>query len=111
LNDTSQRRFKRGTILSYAFVVFNATLDAALKPNLNMQIKIFCDGKPLMDGVPEPITFVGQSDVQRIGTGGSLNLGAGLPTGEYTLQIIVKDSLAKEKQQISTQAVQFEIVE
>ena len=110
-SDTSLRRFKRGTVLSYAFVVFNARLDAADNPKLSVQIKLFCDGKPLFDGDPISVPFDGQADLQRIGAGGSLNLGAGMQAGDYILQIIVKDALAKEKQQISTQFVQFEVVE
>jgi fibronectin type 3 domain-containing protein len=34
-----------------------------------------------------------------------------LPPGEYILQIIVKDTLAKEKTNLATQWVQFEIIE
>ena len=42
---------------------------------------------------------------------GALVIGGKMLPGDYILQVIVTDSLAKAKQQIATQFVQFEIVE
>lgn len=111
LSDTSLRSFKRGSILNYAFVVFNAKLDRTQYPSLTIQTRVFCDGKLLSESSPTAISLNGQTDMMRIGAGGSLNLGAGLSPGEYVLQITVRDTLAKEKQQTRTQFLQFRIVE
>ncbi len=111
MNDTSLRRFKRGTVLRYGFEIYNARSDAAKKPNLTAQIRIFRDGKLLLDGKQTPVDTSGQTDPVRIGFSGALNLTSAMQTGEYILQIIITDNLAKEKRKISTQFVQFEVTE
>lgn len=111
LNSTSLRRFKRGTILRYGTEFYNAKLDAAQKPNLNFQTRMFRDGKLIFEGKQSPVGILGQTDLQRIQTVGALNLGAEMPPGDYILQIVATDNLAKEKQKIATQFVQFEIIE
>ncbi len=109
LIDTSLRRFKRGTILRYALEIYNAKLDAGQKPNLTSQLKVFRDGKPVLEGKDQPLDSLGQTDLQRIGFAGALSLGSEMTAGEYVLQIIISDSLAKEKRRLTTQFVQFEI--
>jgi hypothetical protein len=110
LNATSLRRFKRGTILRYGSEVYNAKL-AAGQPNLTVQIRMFRDGKLVFDGKQVPLELLGQTDLQRIKTVGALNLGTEMQPGDYVLQIVATDNLAKQKQKIATQFVQFEIVE
>ncbi|HXG86665.1 MAG TPA: VWA domain-containing protein [Pyrinomonadaceae bacterium] len=110
LNATSLRRFKRGTILRYGSEVYNAKLAATGQPNLMVQIRMFRDGKLVFDGKQSPLELLGQTDLQRIKTVGALNLGTEMQSGDYVLQIVVTDNLAKEKQKIATQFVQFEIV-
>lgn len=109
MTDTSLRRFKRGTVLRYGFEVYNAKLDASQKPQLTTQLRIFRDGKSLLDGKSVPLELPGQTDFQRLKSVGALSLGGEMPPGEYILQIVVTDSLAKQKRQIATQFVQFEI--
>jgi len=108
---TSLRRFKRGTILRYGYEIYNAKLDAAQKPNLNIQVRMFRDGKIIFEGKQIPLELSGQTDLLRIKSTGAINLGSAMPAGDYVLQIIVTDVLAKEKSKITTQFVQFEIVE
>ena len=111
LGDTSLRRFKPDSVIRYGFEVYNAKLDAAKKPNLTTRIRIIRDGKLVLDGKPQPLDLTGQTDMQRAKSVGVVAFGKGSPPGDYILQIIVIDNLAKPKQQISTQFVQFEIVE
>ncbi len=111
LNATSLRRFKRGTILRYGSEVYNARLDAAQKPNLTVQTRMFRDGKLVFDGKQASLELLGQTDLQRIKTVGALNLGTEMLPGDYVLQTVVTDNLAKEKQKIATQFVQFEIIQ
>jgi hypothetical protein len=110
LNATSMRRFKRGTILRYGSEIYNARL-AAGQPNLTIQTRMFRDGKLVFEGKPVPLELLGQTDLQRIKTVGALSLGAEMQPGDYVLQIVATDNLAKEKQKIAAQFVQFEIVE
>ena len=109
MTDTSLRRFKRGTVLRYGFEIYNAKLDASQKPQIATQLRIFRDGKSLLDGKSVPLDVSGQSDLLRLKSVGALSLGGEMQAGEYILQIVVTDSLAKQKRQIATQFVQFEI--
>lgn len=110
MSDTSLRRFKRGTILRYGFETYNVKLDASKKPSVSVQVRIFRDGKLMLEGKQTPIDVAGQTDLERIKYTGALSLTQAMQAGEYILQIIVTDSLAKQKRRISTQYVQFEVV-
>jgi hypothetical protein len=109
LIDTSLRRFKQGTILRYGFEIYNAKLDAARKPNLSSQLIIYRDGKIILEGKTAPLDLLQQTDFQRVKSVGAISLGSTMQTGDYVLQIVVTDNLAKEKRRIATQFVQFEI--
>lgn len=109
LNDTSLRRFKRGTVLRYGYEIYNAKFAAAQKPNLSARVRIFRDGKPILEGKNAPLDLFGQTDLQRVKASGALNLGDAMTAGDYVLQIVITDNLAKGKRQIATQFVQFEI--
>ena len=108
---TSLRRFKRGTVLRYGYEVYNAKIAAGQQPSLTTQLRMFRDGKMIFEGKQIPLDVSGQTDLQRIKSTGAVNLGSGMLAGDYVLQIIVTDALAKAKSKITTQFVQFEIVE
>ncbi len=111
MSDTSLRRFKRNSFLRYGFEIYNAKLDTSKKPDLMVRIRVFRDGKLILDGKQTPVDFSGQTDLERIKSSGAINLLRGMQTGEYILQIIITDNLAKEKKRTSAQFVQFEVVE
>ena len=110
LDDTSLRVYKRGTILRYGYEIYNAKSNAA-KADLTAQIRVFRDGKLLLDGKQTPLSTDGQTDLERIKAAGAINLGDQMEPGDYVLQIIINDNAAKEKRKTATQFVQFEIVE
>jgi VWFA-related protein len=111
MTDTSLRRFKHGTVLRYGSEIYNARVEGAQKSRLTTQVRIFRDSKIIFNGKPIALDPVGQTDLQRIKFVGAINLGTEMQAGDYVLQIVVTDNLAKERQKISTQFVQFEIVE
>ena len=111
LNDTSLRRFKRGTILRYAFEIYNAKLDALQKPKLFSQVRVFRDGKSIFEGKNIPLKSEEQIDLQRLRSTGAINLGNEMQAGDYVMQIVITDELAKKKRSIAAQFVQFEITE
>lgn len=111
ISDTALRQFKRGTVLSYGAAVYNPKIGAAGKPDLTSQIKLFKDGKAIYEGKVQPISSDNIKDVQRIGANGSLTLGMKMEPGEYVLQVIVTDNLAKKKRQTVSQFVPFELVQ
>ncbi|HEY8562383.1 MAG TPA: VWA domain-containing protein [Pyrinomonadaceae bacterium] len=111
MQDTSLRRFRRGTILNYSADIYNARLDAAQKTQLQTQIRIFRDGKLVLDGQPKPFQPEGNANPTRLNFAGALGLGNEMKPGDYVLQIIVTDNLAKSKGRLATQWVQFELTD
>lgn len=108
--DTALRRFKKGTILRYGLNIYNAETDSSGKTKLQTQIKLFLDGKLILEGQPnsniqESPTTTGTNFV------GGLVLGDEMESGDYVLQIIVTDNLDQKKRNVASQWTQFEIID
>jgi len=104
------RIFKPGTAILYGYQILNAQADAARKPDLDVQTRLFRDGRQIYEGKPTPLPGEGQQDdPKRLIGGGRLKLGDKMAMGDYVLQVIVTDKLANEKYQIATQSMDFEI--
>ncbi|MBV9241767.1 MAG: VWA domain-containing protein [Acidobacteria bacterium] len=108
--DTALRRVSPNHVLRYGFEIYNSKLDPSKQPRLTMRVRVFRDGKVFYDGQAAPVSVADQSDLQHIKAAGALAIGKTMQPGDYVFQVIVTDSLAKEKQQISTQFVEFEVV-
>ena len=104
------RRMKRGMILSYGFAIYNPKLDPSNRPNLTTQAKLFYEGQQIFAGKEAPLNTTQSSKTKRVFAGGSIDLGANLKPGQYVMQVIVSDLLAKEKSRTSTQWINFEIL-
>jgi hypothetical protein len=105
------RRVRHGMMLHYSFLVYNAKLtNAALSPQVQVQVRLFREGQPVFIGKVQPINLTNQADLKRLATGGILRLGTDMSPGEYILQVTVTDALAKEKFSRATQWIDFEIV-
>ncbi len=104
------RRFERGQVMEYAFAIYNAQLSAAGKPNVQTQVRLFRNGQQIFSGEVKPLDVTGQPDLKRLAAGGAMQLGKEMEPGEYVLQVIVTDPLAKEKYRIATQWIDFEII-
>ena len=106
--DTAQRRFKRGTMLRYDYVIYNAKT----KPlDVEVQAKLYRDGKLFLQGTPKPIDTKGQKDLTRIESVGAITLGRNLAVGNYVLQIIATDKRSKRKYQNASRWIDFDIIE
>ncbi|HEX7316367.1 MAG TPA: VWA domain-containing protein [Pyrinomonadaceae bacterium] len=106
------RRFQRGATLDYGFFIYNAKPDRADgKPRLQTQMRLFRDGKLVYEGKLLPFAAQPVNTLGDVGAGGRLQLGTELVPGEYALQMIVIDPLAKEKQRVASQWIDFEVVE
>ena len=103
------RIFKPGTAITYAYQILNAQADAKQKPDLEVQTRLFRDGAEVYTGKPTPLPVENQEDPKRLIGGGRMQLGGKITTGDYVLQVIVTDKLAKEKYRVATQAMDFEI--
>ncbi len=109
--DTSQRIFRRGSILRYGFEVYNAKLDAAKRPQLTFRIRIFRERRLVLDGTETPADLGGQNDFTRVRGSGAVSLAPKMEPGDYVMQVIAYDGLVKPKNRIATQYVQFEVTE
>jgi VWFA-related protein len=103
------RKFKRNSIAAYSYTLYNANPDVTTKlPNLTVQTKLYYDGKIISEGQPQPADIGKQTDLSRINDFGYLKLNAEIPTGDYILQIIIRDLTTN---QITSQWIDFEVVE
>ncbi len=111
LTDTSLRQYKKGSVLNYGFVIFNAKTDSAKRPNLVSRTRLFKEGQPIFEGKPLPVVFEGQTDPKAVNFMSTLSLGTALGVGEYMLEIAITDTLAKGKNATAANYIQFEIVD
>jgi hypothetical protein len=103
------RIFKPGTAITYGYQILNAQADANKKPDLEVQTRLFRDGEQVYAGTPTPMPVGNQEDPKRLIGGGRMQLGGKITPGDYVLQVIVTDKLAKEKYRVATQSMDFEI--
>lgn len=109
MNDTALRRFKQGSVLQFAYEMYNAKLDGAKRPNISTRIRLFRERQLILDGAEKPYDPTGQPDMQRLKTAGAISLSKDMTPGDYILQIIVTDNLAKGKQKTVTHFITFEV--
>jgi VWFA-related protein len=105
------RRFNGGMVMLYGVAIYNAQVDKQTgKPNLQTQIRVFRDGELVFSGEPVSLDTATLTDFKQLPVTGALELGAQMVPGEYVLQVITTDLLAKEKRRLATQWIDFEIV-
>jgi hypothetical protein len=105
------RRLRHDTILNYSYIIYNAQLDAAGRPQLQTQMRLFRDGKEVFTGKLLPLNSDKQTDMKRLDAGGRLLVGGNLVPGQYVLQVTVTDTLVKNKRLgTATQWIDFEII-
>jgi len=105
----AERVFAPGTALSYQYVIFNAQADSAKKTGLEVQTRIFRDGKAVYQGQPMVPDLAGQTTAKRLLAGGNMVLAKNIPPGDYVLQVIVVDKLARQKYRAASQWMDFEV--
>jgi len=102
------RRFRSGALVEYGFEVYNPRLAKDThQTRLQSQVRLFRDNKLVFTG--KLLSLSGQLDSKKVVAFGRLPLDPHLPPGDYILQVIVSDGLAKEKNRLATQWIDFEI--
>jgi VWFA-related protein len=105
------RQFRSGANLLFACSIYNAQLDQTTHlPQLTTLTRIFREGKLVFTGNSTPIEVAAQSDLKHIPSIGRLRLGPEFAPGDYVLQVVVTDNLARQKQNIISQWIDFEVV-
>jgi hypothetical protein len=105
------RRLRRGMVLQFDYIIYNARLNklSPPQPQLQTQIRLFREGQQIFAGNVLPFDASGQPDPKRINAGGRLQLGSDMPPGEYVLQVVVTDQLVKGKSGTATQWIDFQV--
>ncbi|HXA49729.1 MAG TPA: VWA domain-containing protein [Candidatus Acidoferrum sp.] len=102
------RIFKAGAAIAYGYQILNAQAGDDKKPQLEVQTRLFHDGEAVYTGKPTPMTIDVPTDPKRMVGSGRLQLGKITP-GDYVLQVIVTDKLAKDKYRVAAQSMDFQI--
>ncbi|MBV8857873.1 MAG: VWA domain-containing protein [Acidobacteria bacterium] len=111
LRDATVRRFRGGSQVDFFYHIYNAKLDPATgRPRLVTQARLLRDGQPVFTGPLVPFDPGPQKEMARLKMGSRLRLGLNLAPGDYVLQVIVTDELAKGSRATATQWLDFEIV-
>jgi hypothetical protein len=103
------RQFARGQAIRFSCAIYNSMLDAAGKPNVVLQARLYRDAKEVYDSQPMTVSLDMQPDFTRLMTAGLVQLDPKLEPGNYYLQLIVADKL-REKEVPVVQWIDFEIV-
>ena len=108
LSDTSARQFKRGTVLDYGLSIYNSKPGRHRGRKRRVIDKSFSRWQNDLRRQAAKGVTIGPKSHELLG---SLVLGTEMGSGDYVLQIVVTDKLAKEKYNSASQFVQFEIVD
>lgn len=111
MSATALRRVKRDSVLRYGYEIYNAKYNNLKEIDATVKVRVFRDGKLFFDGNEAKVDTNNQSDPLHVKSAGALAIGKTMTPGDYILQVVVTDKLAKTKSQIATQFVQFEVVE
>jgi VWFA-related protein len=110
MTSAAVRSFPQGTAVAYSLRILNARADAAGVPQLEVEARVFRDGKQLLPSQPRALNVKAPVDFTHLGAGGQLTLGS-TPPGDYVLQVIVTDQLAPQKSRVASQWMDFEVVD
>ena len=93
----SQRKFPTNGEFSYSMVIYNPRIDEKMKqPQLEMRTRILTGSKAVFTGQPHPVAAgEGSALPYRVVTGGVIKPLI-LPSGDYTVEVIVWDKLRKK---------------
>jgi VWFA-related protein len=107
--DFASRRFHLGDNIRFDLSIYNAGSGKTAQPNLTVQYRILRHGKEIFMGPEKPLALGVASSLESIDTSGTFKLGRNMGTGDYVLQVIVRDSQASGKVALATQWTDFEI--
>ena len=108
IEDTSKRRFKRGTVLRFGVEVYNKKLTLQ-QMQVNLQARMYKEGELVYQSKETPISESGEVFEQSAVFTDAVMLGTQLPPGDYIVQVVAIE--VKGKRKIATQFVQFEVIE
>ena len=87
----------------------NAKTKKENPPDLESQVILYRDGIEVHKSELEAINLSSVSDYKRIPVRNTLQIEDSMQQGDYVLQFLLKDKLAKEKQSMTTQTLSFRV--
>ncbi len=103
---------RTGKELNYSYQVFNATLGEDKRARLDAAVKLYRNGLLIHDGELSPLIFATTAGIMRLTVSGKVHFKESMPSGEYSLQVIVKDKLVQDSEAaIATQHLNFTVLE
>jgi hypothetical protein len=70
---------------------------------------MYRDGKPFWERKAAPIDPGDQTDMANLLAGGNFRVGASLTPGDYVMEVVVTDKLARGSAPTATQSVDFQV--
>ena len=105
----SRRAFRAGTPIAFSYAVINALVGPAKESKLEVATHIYATGRNVYDGRPVQLSFA-EGVPRQISS--RLQLDVRLPAGEYVIEVVVTDLLAKDgAPRVASQFVTFEVQE
>jgi VWFA-related protein len=99
-----------GQPFEYVFQILNARTDpTTTHPRLMTQVRLW-RGREVVYETASTALPIGHAAERRVVAGGRINLSPRLPPGDYTLQVIVTDTLAPRANAVATQWTNLEAV-
>jgi hypothetical protein len=106
------RIFKAGDRYTFSYSVFGALAGKDKQSALEVRTRIFANGRIVFDGVPKRVTFGETPANARRQISGQLNLEPLMASGDYVLQVTVRDLLAPAgESRTATQFTDFQLRE
>jgi VWFA-related protein len=102
----AMRVFAPGEDILYGYQILNPQVDSNQKAQIEVSTRVFRDGAEIFTGTPQPMNTGVQTDIKKMVNGGVLKLGGKMQPGDYVLQVVVTDKVAKTT---ATQWSDFEV--
>ena len=102
----AMRVFAPGEDILYGYQILNPQVDSNQKAQIEAFTRVFRDGAEIFAGTPQPMNTDVQTDTKKMVGGGVLKLGGNMQPGDYVLQVVVTDKIAKTT---ATQWSDFEV--
>ena len=105
------RRYAAGDWLAYSLYIYNPRMDRKTRrPKLNSRVILFWEGQEVFRGEPRPVEIGRQKDLRRLWMAGRVGIPEDMEAGEYVLQVVITDELAKQKNAMASQWIDFEVL-
>lgn len=102
------RIFKPGDTIMWAYQILNAKSGKNRKSQLKTMVRLFRDGREVYSADPEEMTLETEKGSNRLIGMGKMEL-VRIEPGDYALQVVVLDELAKKNHRVAAQSISFSV--